>query len=184
MSSRIKSDFTGLSGNQPTLIDGFMSRGLRALTAALRKQGQTGRLNGKSFGACCAPHGAAAAHFIMTTRVASSFLGDLNGWKIDRAIKQPFAPSAPAHHSPSRALRFDGPGAVGTFLRRAPDWRTKTNKCAKKPRLHRAKRPCSAIQSAAAGDPRCQPRKEYTSGHSCNLIVTFKNNRWNWQKIM
>ena len=39
------------------------------------------------------------------------------------------------------------------------------------------------VASIFAGDPRCQPRKEYTSGFSCNLIVTFKNNRWNWQKI-
>jgi hypothetical protein len=39
------------------------------------------------------------------------------------------------------------------------------------------------VASIFAGDPRCQPRKEYTSGYSCNLIVTFKNNRWNWQKI-
>jgi hypothetical protein len=39
------------------------------------------------------------------------------------------------------------------------------------------------VASIYAGDPRCQPHKEYTSGHSCNLIVTFRNNRWNWQKI-
>ena len=39
------------------------------------------------------------------------------------------------------------------------------------------------VASLYAGDPRCQPHKEYTSGHSCNLIVTFKNNKWNWQKI-
>ena len=39
------------------------------------------------------------------------------------------------------------------------------------------------VASIYAGDPRCQPRKEYTSGHSCNLIVTFHNNGWNWQKI-
>ena len=39
------------------------------------------------------------------------------------------------------------------------------------------------IASIYAGDPRCQPRKEYSSGHSCNLMVTFHNNKWNWQKI-
>ena len=39
------------------------------------------------------------------------------------------------------------------------------------------------VASIYAGDPRCQPRKEYTSGYSCNLIVTFHNNKWNWQKI-
>jgi hypothetical protein len=39
------------------------------------------------------------------------------------------------------------------------------------------------VASIYAGDPRCQPRKEYTSGHSCNLIVTFRNNKWSWQKI-
>jgi hypothetical protein len=39
------------------------------------------------------------------------------------------------------------------------------------------------VASIYAGDPRCQPRKDYTSGYSCNLIVTFKNNHWNWQKI-
>lgn len=39
------------------------------------------------------------------------------------------------------------------------------------------------VASIFAGDPRCRPRKEYTSGHSCNLIVTFSNNKWNWQRI-
>ena len=39
------------------------------------------------------------------------------------------------------------------------------------------------VASIYAGDPRCKPRKEYTSGHSCNLIVTFNKNRWVWQKI-
>jgi hypothetical protein len=39
------------------------------------------------------------------------------------------------------------------------------------------------VASIFAGDPKCQPHKEYTSGHSCNLIVTFNNNRWNWQRI-
>ncbi len=41
------------------------------------------------------------------------------------------------------------------------------------------------VASIFAGDPRCQPnsRKEYTSGQSCNLIVTFHNNRWSWQPI-
>ena len=39
------------------------------------------------------------------------------------------------------------------------------------------------VASIYAGDPRCQPRKEYPSGHSCNLIVTYRNNKWIWQKI-
>jgi hypothetical protein len=39
------------------------------------------------------------------------------------------------------------------------------------------------VASIYAGDPRCQPHKDYTSGRSCNLIVTFKNGRWIWQKI-
>ena len=36
-----------------------------------------------------------------------------------------------------------------------------------------------------AGDPRCQPNpaRDYTSGRSCNLIVTYRNNKWNWQLI-
>ena len=39
------------------------------------------------------------------------------------------------------------------------------------------------VASIHAGDPRCQPnpRKEYTSGMSCNVIATYKNDRWNWQ---
>jgi hypothetical protein len=41
------------------------------------------------------------------------------------------------------------------------------------------------VVSIYAGDPRCRPEpsKEYTSGKSCNLIVTYKDNRWNWQLI-
>jgi hypothetical protein len=41
------------------------------------------------------------------------------------------------------------------------------------------------VVSIYAGDPRCQPipRKEYTSGKSCNLIVTYRNNNWDWQLI-
>jgi hypothetical protein len=41
------------------------------------------------------------------------------------------------------------------------------------------------IASISAADPRCQPdpRKNYTSGQSCNLIATYRNNRWNWRKI-
>ena len=41
------------------------------------------------------------------------------------------------------------------------------------------------IASIFYGDPRCQPdpKKEYTSGKSCNLIVTYRNGKWNWQKI-
>jgi hypothetical protein len=38
------------------------------------------------------------------------------------------------------------------------------------------------VAAIYAGDRRCQPRKEYMSGHSCNLIVTFHSNKWNWQK--
>lgn len=41
------------------------------------------------------------------------------------------------------------------------------------------------IASIYAGDPRCKPNpnKNYTSGMSCNLIVTYRDDRWNWQKI-
>jgi hypothetical protein len=41
------------------------------------------------------------------------------------------------------------------------------------------------VVSIYAGDPRCRPdpRKEYTSGKSCNLIVTYTDNRWKWQLI-
>jgi hypothetical protein len=41
------------------------------------------------------------------------------------------------------------------------------------------------VASIYAGDPRCQPnpKKDYTSGKSCNLIVTYRNDRWNWQLI-
>jgi hypothetical protein len=38
------------------------------------------------------------------------------------------------------------------------------------------------VASIYAGDPKCQPRKEYTSGHSCNLILTFRNNQWNCER--
>lgn len=41
------------------------------------------------------------------------------------------------------------------------------------------------IAAIFAGDPRCQPdpRKNYSSGESCNLIVTYKADRWNWNLI-
>ena len=41
------------------------------------------------------------------------------------------------------------------------------------------------VASIFAGDAWCEPapRKEYTSGQTCNLLVTFHNNRWNWQRI-
>ena len=41
------------------------------------------------------------------------------------------------------------------------------------------------IASIWAGDPRCRPnpKMEYTSGKQCNLIVTYTNNKWNWQPI-
>jgi hypothetical protein len=41
------------------------------------------------------------------------------------------------------------------------------------------------VVSIYAGDPRCQPdpKKDYTSGRSCNLLVTYRDNKWNWQVI-
>jgi hypothetical protein len=41
------------------------------------------------------------------------------------------------------------------------------------------------VVSIGAGDHRCQPnpKRFYTSGMSCNLIVTYRNNKWNWQLI-
>jgi hypothetical protein len=41
------------------------------------------------------------------------------------------------------------------------------------------------VASIYAGDPRCQPTpgKQYTSGMSCNLIFSFRNDRWDWQLI-
>lgn len=41
------------------------------------------------------------------------------------------------------------------------------------------------IAAIYAGDPRCKPdpRKDYTSGKSCNLIVSYRDDRWSWQKI-
>jgi hypothetical protein len=41
------------------------------------------------------------------------------------------------------------------------------------------------VASIYAGDPRCKPKPkaEYTSGKSCNLIVTYRNNGWNWSLI-
>jgi hypothetical protein len=41
------------------------------------------------------------------------------------------------------------------------------------------------VVSIYAGDPRCQPNPKifYTSGKSCNLIVTYRSDRWNWQLI-
>jgi hypothetical protein len=41
------------------------------------------------------------------------------------------------------------------------------------------------VASIYAGDPRCQPRpgKQYASGMSCNLIVSYQNDRWSWQPI-
>jgi len=41
------------------------------------------------------------------------------------------------------------------------------------------------IATLGAGDSRCQPdpKKSYDSGQSCNLFVTYKNGKWNWQKI-
>jgi hypothetical protein len=41
------------------------------------------------------------------------------------------------------------------------------------------------VASIYAGDPRCKPRphKDYTSGMSCNLIVTYRDDQWDWQKL-
>ena len=41
------------------------------------------------------------------------------------------------------------------------------------------------VWSIYAGDARCQPdpRRNYTSGMSCNVIGTYKNGRWSWQAI-
>jgi hypothetical protein len=41
------------------------------------------------------------------------------------------------------------------------------------------------VATIYAGDSRCQPdpKKSYSSGQSCNLFVTYKGGRWNWQKI-
>jgi hypothetical protein len=40
------------------------------------------------------------------------------------------------------------------------------------------------VASIWAGDKRCDnPPKEYTSGQSCNVIVTYRGNNWNWQRI-
>jgi hypothetical protein len=39
------------------------------------------------------------------------------------------------------------------------------------------------VVSIGAADPRChpEPKRHYTTGMSCNLIVTYRNNKWNWQ---
>jgi hypothetical protein len=41
------------------------------------------------------------------------------------------------------------------------------------------------VASIYAGDPRCQPKpgKQYSSGMSCNLIVSYENDSWNWQLL-
>lgn len=41
------------------------------------------------------------------------------------------------------------------------------------------------VATIYGGDKRCKPNphENYTSGRSCNLIVTYKNNTWHWQKI-
>jgi hypothetical protein len=41
------------------------------------------------------------------------------------------------------------------------------------------------VGSIYAGDARCQPNpsRQYTSGMSCNVIISYKNDRWNWQAI-
>ena len=41
------------------------------------------------------------------------------------------------------------------------------------------------VAAIYAGDPRCKPspRKDYTSRMSCNLLVTYTDSGWNWQKV-
>lgn len=41
------------------------------------------------------------------------------------------------------------------------------------------------VASIHAGDPRCRPnpKKKYSSGKSCNLIVRYRDNKWNWELI-
>ena len=41
------------------------------------------------------------------------------------------------------------------------------------------------VAAIYAGDKRCHPtpNRDYTSGMSCNLIVTYRNHGWNWQRI-
>lgn len=41
------------------------------------------------------------------------------------------------------------------------------------------------VASIYAGDPRCKPTpgKHYTSGMSCDLIITYRNGDWIWQVI-
>jgi hypothetical protein len=41
------------------------------------------------------------------------------------------------------------------------------------------------VVSIGAADPRCHPdaKRFYTTGMSCNLIVTYRNNKWNWRLI-
>ena len=41
------------------------------------------------------------------------------------------------------------------------------------------------VATISASDPRCKPDpdKMYSSGLSCNLLVTYTDNGWNWQKI-
>jgi hypothetical protein len=36
-----------------------------------------------------------------------------------------------------------------------------------------------------AGDARCKPNRKvfYPTSKSCNLIVTYKNEKWNWSPI-
>lgn len=38
--------------------------------------------------------------------------------------------------------------------------------------------------SIYAGDPRCEPTqgRDYTSGQSCDLLVTYENGRWRWRR--
>lgn len=41
------------------------------------------------------------------------------------------------------------------------------------------------VMSIYAGDPRCrpEPKREYTSGMSCDLIATYQSGSWRWQLI-
>jgi hypothetical protein len=39
------------------------------------------------------------------------------------------------------------------------------------------------VVSIWAGDPRCHRKDVTWMGAQCNLIVTFRNNKWNWQLL-
>ena len=39
------------------------------------------------------------------------------------------------------------------------------------------------VVSIGKNDARCHPKRSYSTEPSCNLIVTLRNNKWNWQLI-